>query len=123
MHRLGREADGMVTLYIGAENWPFPIPVVQKNNAWRFDPDAGSKEVLFRRIGENEFTAIAICHEFVAGERQYRANPNSANPAGGLPSSLVAVAAGKANSREPVLFHGYHFQVLGTHATAGGGKS
>jgi hypothetical protein len=33
------------------------------------------------------------------------------------------MAAGKANSREPVLFHGYHFQVLATSATAGGGKT
>jgi len=80
MHRWGRDADGTLTLYIGAENWPFPIPLVQKNGAWRFDPDAGSKEVLFRRIGENEFTAIAICQQFVVDERQYRANPNSANP-------------------------------------------
>ena len=69
MHRLGREADGSVTLYIGAENWPFPIPLVAKNGAWRFDPDAGAKEVTFRRIGDNELTAIATCHEFVAAER------------------------------------------------------
>jgi Protein of unknown function (DUF2950) len=39
MHRLGREPDGMVTLYIGAENWPFPIPLVEKNGAWHFDAD------------------------------------------------------------------------------------
>ena len=49
MHRVGRESDGSMTLYIGAENWPFPIPLVQNNGAWRFDSDAGQKEVLFRR--------------------------------------------------------------------------
>ena len=123
MHRLGRDADGSVTLYIGAENWPFPIPLVQKNNAWRFDPDAGSKEVLFRRIGENELTAIAICHEFVAAAKQHRASPNTANPTGSLPSTLVAVAAGKTNSSEPVPFHGYHFQVLAARPNAGGDKA
>jgi hypothetical protein len=123
MHRLSREADGMVTLYIGAENWPFPIPLTEKNGAWHFNPDAGLKEVMFRRIGENEFTAIAICHQFVAEEKQYRANPNNANPTGSLPSTLVAMAAGKTNSSEPVPFHGYHFQVLSTRATAGGGKA
>src|ERR1700720_1234122 len=58
MHRLHREPDGSVTLYIGAENWPFPIPLVEKDGAWHFDPDTGLKEVLFRRIGENELTAI-----------------------------------------------------------------
>src|ERR1700720_410840 len=62
MHRLRRDADGSVTLYIGAENWPFPIPLVEKNGVWHFDPEAGAKEVIFRRIGDNEFTAIATCH-------------------------------------------------------------
>src|SRR6202051_3538586 len=44
MHRLGREADGSMTMYIGAENWPFPIPLIEKNGAWRFDSDGGMKE-------------------------------------------------------------------------------
>src|SRR5882724_7236706 len=48
MHRLHREADGTVTLYIGAENWPFPIPLVRENGAWHFDSDAGLKEMLYR---------------------------------------------------------------------------
>ena len=123
MHRLGHDADGTLTLYIGAENWPFPIPLVQKDGAWRFDPDAGSKEILFRRIGENEFMAIATCHQFVTEERRYRAKPNSANPPGSLPSTLVAMAAGKSNGSEPVLFHGYRFQMLAPRATAGSGKA
>src|SRR6202035_4037676 len=93
MHRLGRDADGSMTLYIGAENWPFPIPLVENSGAWRFDPDSGLKEILFRRIGENELTAIAICHEFVAAEKQYRPRPNTANPAESFPASLVARAA------------------------------
>jgi hypothetical protein len=112
MHRLRREADSSVTLYIGAENWPFPIPMVQKNGAWRFDPDAGLKEILFRRIGENELTAIAICHEFVAAEKQYHANPGTANPADSFPGSLVAQAAGGSTGSDPVLFQGYYFHVL-----------
>jgi Protein of unknown function (DUF2950) len=117
MHRLGRDADGTVTLYIGAENWPFPVPLVDKNGAWRFDPDAGLKEVLFRRIGENEFTAIDICHEFVAAEKQYHAKPNTVNPADSLPTSLVAQAARESASRDRVLFHGYYFHVLATRPT------
>ena len=112
MHRLGREADGSLTLYIGAENWPFPIPLVQKNGRWRFDPDSGSKEVLFRRIGENELTAIAICHEFVAAEKQYRSRPNTANPADSFPASLVARAATESAGGDPVPFQGYYFHVI-----------
>jgi hypothetical protein len=111
MHRLGREADGSVTLYIGAENWPFPIPLVTKNGAWRFDPDAGAQEVTFRRIGDNELTAISTCHEFVAAERRYRTEPNAADPADISPASLVAKAASGTSGGEPVLLHGYYFRV------------
>jgi hypothetical protein len=129
MHRLGREPDGSMTLYIGAENWPFPIPLVQKNGAWYFDPDAGSKEVMFRRIGDNELTAIATCHEFVAAEKSYRAkpdtskpdsNPETSNLESSSPVSLVAKAAGKsAGVDDPVLFHGYYFHLLATRPTDG----
>ena len=112
MHRLGREADGSVTLYIGAENWPFPIPLVEKSGAWRFDPDTGQKEILFRRIGENELTAITICHEFVAAEKQYRLQPNIANAEDSFTASLVAKAASKSASGDRVLFQGYYFHVL-----------
>jgi hypothetical protein len=60
MHRLVREPGGTV-LYLGAENWPFPIPLDSKNNAWFFDTRAGMREVLVRRIGSNESFAIDVC--------------------------------------------------------------
>ena len=119
MHRLHREPDGSVTLYIGAENWPFPISLVQKNGVWHFDSDAGLKEVLFRRIGENELAAIATCHEFVAAEKKYRANPNSADLEVSSPTSLVAKAANRSTGGDPVLLHGYEFKVLATRPTNG----
>lgn len=119
MHRLGREDDGSVTLYIGAENWPFPVPVVEKNGAWRFDPDAGLKEVLFRRIGDNELTAITICHEFVAAEKQHRPQSDNANPEDSLPASLLAQAAGESTSHDPVLLHGYYFRALEARPAGG----
>src|ERR1700685_1187654 len=46
MHRLMKEPDGTVTLYIGAENWPAPIPLVNRGNQWYFDTEAGKKEIL-----------------------------------------------------------------------------
>jgi hypothetical protein len=118
MHRLGREPDGSAILYIGAENWPFPIPIIEKKNAWRFDPDTGTKEVMFRRIGENELTAIAICHQFVAGEKEYRAKSNSANPADNSDESFVARAVDESASGDPVLFHGYYFRELPAKPTS-----
>ena len=118
MHRLGRDADGSETLYIGAENWPFPIPLVKVNGAWHFDSVAGLKEVLFRRIGENELTAIAICHELVAAVKQFRANPKSVQADDPL-ASLVSAAARGSASAEPVLIHGYYFGVATKGRTDG----
>jgi hypothetical protein len=111
MHRLHREPDGLVILHIGAENWPFPIPLVNENAAWHFNPDAGQKEVLFRRIGENELTAVATCQDFVAAEKHYRAGSN-ADSVDVAPTSLVAKAASGSAGSEPVLLHGYYFRLL-----------
>jgi hypothetical protein len=71
MHRLVVEPDGSTTLYIGAENWPAPIPLVNKNGAWYFNTDAGIQEILFRRVGKNELSAIRVCQELVAAENEY----------------------------------------------------
>jgi hypothetical protein len=118
MHRLGREFDGSVTLYIGAENWPFPIPLIEKTGTWHFDPDAGLKEVLFRRIGENELTAMEICHELMSFGRQFRANPNVADQAADPIASLVSKAG--REPADPVLIHGYYFRHLAARRKSGG---
>src|SRR6202142_823702 len=70
MRRLVREADGTTVLYIGAENWPFPIPLVSRNGAWYFDSKTGIQEIKFRRVGENEATAIQVCNAFVMAKKQ-----------------------------------------------------
>jgi hypothetical protein len=115
MHRLCREADGSMTLTIGAENWPFPVPLVEKNGAWRFEPMAGAKEVTFRRIGNNEITAIATCHEFVAAEKQYRARPTPPDLTINSISSLIAKVADGSAGGDPVLSDGYYFRSLATN--------
>jgi hypothetical protein len=115
MHRLVREPDGTTVLYIGAENWPFPIPLMSRNGSWRFDPDAGLKEVLYRRIGENEAKAIEDCHALVGAERQ----PGTHDEADSRIGALL-VAAGRHKS--PVPFDGYYFHILtsqGTNALGG----
>jgi hypothetical protein len=71
MHRFAKEPNGSVTLVIGAENWPFPIPLVDANGSWYFDTPAGEDEILFRRIGKNEVAAIEACHDLVEAEKQY----------------------------------------------------
>jgi hypothetical protein len=72
MHRLVLESDSSATLYVGAENWPMPIPVVKNSSgAWYFDTEAGAKEILYRRVGRNENDAIEILHTFVDAQREY----------------------------------------------------
>jgi hypothetical protein len=100
MHRWVREARGGKVLYIGAENWPFPIPLVSQNGVWRFDSDAGMHEIRYRRIGENEVTAIALCQALFA-----QSHPGAADATDGI------TAAEKKGDR-PVAFHGYYFRRL-----------
>jgi hypothetical protein len=116
MHRLSREADGSVTLNIGAENWPFPIPLVARNGAWHFDPELGAKEVMFRRIGENELTAIGTCHEFVAAEKEYRARPMPPDLTVNSITSLVTKVANGSAGGDPVLSDGYYFRSLAANS-------
>ena len=71
MHRLVKEPDGTTTLYTGAENWPMPIPLVNKGKSWYFDTAAGKKEILYRRVGRNEISTIRVCQELVAAQKEY----------------------------------------------------
>jgi Protein of unknown function (DUF2950) len=71
MHRLVKEPDGETTLYIGAENWPLPIPLVQANGAWFFETSLGRREILYRRIGENELETINVLHSIVDAQKEY----------------------------------------------------
>jgi len=75
MHRFVTEAKGTVTLVVGAENWPFPIPLVNNRGSWYFDTPAGKDEILFRRIGRNELAAVDACRELGAAQNQYFAHP------------------------------------------------
>ncbi len=76
MHRLQTDPDGFTTLYIGAENWPSPIPLAHRGKLWYFDTAAGKSEVLYRRVGENELTVIHVCTEMVDAEKEYYAKPH-----------------------------------------------
>jgi hypothetical protein len=71
MHRLVNEPDGTTVLYIGARNWPTPIPLIHSAQGWYFDTEAGKREILYRRIGRNEMSAIRVCQELSAAEHEY----------------------------------------------------
>jgi hypothetical protein len=77
MHRVVLEPDGTATLYIGAENWPFPIPVAKNNSgAWYFNTEAGKQEILYRRVGRNENDAIEILYSLVDAQFDYASEPH-----------------------------------------------
>jgi hypothetical protein len=68
---LVKENNSKVILHVGNENWPFPIPIVKYNDQWFFDTEAGKEEILNRRIGEDELTAILVCRSYVKAQREY----------------------------------------------------
>ena len=70
-HALEADAEGMTTLQVGADKWPFPFPLVQREQRWRFDSSAGAEEIINRRVGRNELYTIQACLAFVDAEREY----------------------------------------------------
>jgi DUF2950 family protein len=136
MHRLVKEPDEETTLYVGAENWPLPIPLVEKNGAWYFDADLGRREITFRRIGENELETVDVLHALVDAEddfdsqiadssgvheyaRKFNSDPGqhdglywpgSKNPGDSPIGPYLAQASFERSDRKPL--HGYYFRIL-----------
>jgi hypothetical protein len=146
MHRLAKEADGSTILYIGAENWPTPIPLVNKGSAWYFDTEAGKKEILFRRIGRNEISTIAVCQELVAAQKEYyaaqhneytmeifsdegqhnglywkAAEGESLSPIGPLVASAFVKDSSKSPEGAPTPYRGYYYRLLTRQGKLGPG--
>jgi hypothetical protein len=141
MNRWASETSGNEILYMGAENWPFPIPL--KKNAsgqWYFDTKDGVQEILFRRIGKNELEAIQVCEGLADAQQEYFQELHDAGTvhqyaqkiisdegkqnglfwkvAEGQPESPIgplvahATAQGYGASGKPEPFHGYFFHTL-----------
>lgn len=68
---LEEQSDGSRRLIIGAEAWPMPIPLVQEDGAWRFASEQGAEEMLNRRIGRNERSAIDVLRAYLDAQREY----------------------------------------------------
>ena len=137
-----------VTVNIGPDDWPLPIPVVEKRGAWRFDTAAGRREVLLRRIGQNELDAIEVCRGYVEAQEEYASEPRggskvlqyaqrvigTAEKQDGLAwrdvdgtwrgpiGDKVAHAIDEGYSSKAEAYHGYYFKILkgqGPHAPLG----
>ncbi len=147
VHRLVNEPDGTTTLYIGARNWPAPIPLVHNGKAWYFETEAGKREILHRRVGRNEMSAIRICQGLAAAEHEYHEAQHSQyaqaifsdegqhnglywkaatgepqSPIGPMVANAVAQGYAPARSGAPTPYRGYYFHILtmqGKHARGG----
>ncbi len=148
MHRLVKEPDGF-TLYVGAENWPLPLPVVQRDRSWYFDTAAGKREILYRRIGRNEISTIRVCQELVAAQKEYYSTRHEyaqkilsdagqhnglywragdgepQSPIGPLIASAVAEGYARRTDGAPTPYRGYYYRVLTSQGknSPGGPKS
>ncbi len=140
MHRLAFDLQDRVNLYIGADNWPLPIPIVKQNDGWVFDTASGKEELLYRRIGRNELFTIEILQALFDAQNEYASESrdggvkqfaqriqSSAGKRDGLywavnkdePQSpigpLVAAATAEGyqtGGASPVPFHGYYYRIL-----------
>ena len=69
---LSKQGDDRIILNLGADNWPFPIPLVkEKGDQWFFDTLAGREEIVNRRVGDNELNTIKICRAYIDAQREY----------------------------------------------------
>jgi hypothetical protein len=148
-HSLVEDGADAKTLVIGAQEWPFPIPVVKRDGRWHFDGSQGADELVYRRVGANELGAIAVARGFVSAQVEYAAAGHDGDAAGiyalklisdqGLHNGLywpaahdeapspagpfVAAAAAegyRSGERQP--YHGYYYRMLyrqGTNANGG----
>lgn len=64
-------SDSNITLELGTDGWPFPIPLVEQAGLWHFDTAAGRTEILNRRIGMDELGALDVCRAYVDAQREY----------------------------------------------------
>jgi len=126
------------TLSVGAGDWPFTIPIVNRKGKWYFDSKQGRTEILARRIGSNELDAIAVCRGFVEAQEQYASEThdnwnlhqyaqriistpgkqdglyweNADGTGGGPASKAIAKAIQEGYKDKSSAFHGYYYKVL-----------
>ncbi len=149
-HQIEMEGQNKAALILGEKDYPFPIPLVRsKNGTWSFDVAAGRNEILYRRIGRNELSAIETLLAIVDAENEYASQDRGDGPGvyaqhffssegkkdglywptaeGQPPSPLGPLAAtasaeGYTHANAPAPYHGYYYKILtrqGPSATGG----
>jgi len=97
MHRWRKMPDGTQVLLIGADNFPFPIPLKKGDGGqWFFDTVAGKEEILTRRIGRNELAIIEVCGAVADAQAEYSSQPHDGGGKGQFALKFIS-DAGKQN--------------------------
>jgi Protein of unknown function (DUF2950) len=81
-HAIITEDANTRVLQVGTKNWELPIPIVLADGKWHFDTAAGKQELIYRRIGDNELGAIAVCRGAIASQLDYASVGHDGLPPG-----------------------------------------
>jgi hypothetical protein len=149
MNTLQEESPREMTLCVGTDNWPMPIPILKKGEKWFFDTGKGKKEILNRRVGRNELRVMEVLNAYVDAQHEYATKDckgggkvefaqrliSTEGKRDGLyweakegeeesPLGPLVAQAAKEGYANPNLqpFHGYYFKILkgqGKHADGG----
>jgi hypothetical protein len=138
MNRLVAMTDGSQVLYVGADNYAFPVPLTQDSSSrWYFDAAAAEEELRTRRIGGNELSAMDACRLIANAEELYHQSTHqytdtivstpgkqdglyweisagqTPSPLGQLNQFAKSIFNASAPSKE-VVSHGYSFRIVTT---------
>lgn len=114
-HRIEQEGPKKAVLIVGVEEWPLPIPLIHERSGWRFDTQAGAREILDRRIGRNELSVIEVCREYVQAQREYAA----ARGVGPRPADTHTAGTPKPEYAQRIASHDSQHDGLYWHAHTG----
>ncbi|MBV8069199.1 MAG: DUF2950 domain-containing protein [Acidobacteriaceae bacterium] len=89
-HGLVEQDANTMFVTVGPNDWPMPIPIVNEGGKWRFDTAAGKNELLYRRIGNNELGAIAVCRGYIDAQQDYAKVGHDGLPAGIYAQKLMS---------------------------------
>jgi hypothetical protein len=150
-YTLVKDGEDKVTVEVGTNNWPMPIPLVKVNGQWYFNTAAGKEEIINRHIGKDELHAIGVCRAYVTAQLQYAGlNPDAnqgvkyaqkfkstpgktdglywasaenekASPFGPLVAEAHADGYVGNKGAGPHPFHGYYFRILTSQGAAAEG--
>jgi hypothetical protein len=89
-HRLVADGSGRMVLVVGSDDWPLPMPIVQADGSWHFDAVAGAQEIVDRRIGRNEISAIRTALAYVDAQQDYFLRAKEATGTGEYAQFMVS---------------------------------